>query len=101
MTERLLCLDRNVPPKRNVRGGYDFKADCGLQQFVVETSGQITDGLSETMAQARLLTLRPQIERAARLRREEGDANPESFRPGELLFRIALTFEDLIGQQRK
>ena len=95
MSERVLLLDSHSPPIRNGSGSYEFKADCGLQHFIVETDARITFGLNESQAQIRLRELRHKIQLAAQARRDEGDANPESSQPGELLFRIRLSAEDL------
>jgi len=94
MPERVLLLAKR-DPERSKCGGYEFAADCGLQQFIVELDERVTSGLSNRQAQILLRELRPKIELAAQLRREDGEAHPESSRPGELLFRITLSPEDL------
>ena len=97
MTERILWLDKHSQPQRTAKGGYEIRADCGLQQFVVELDEAVTSALSEEQAQVMLRELRPRIEKAAQLGRKEGDAHPESQRPGVLLFRITLSSADLDG----
>lgn len=95
MSENLLWLDKRKAPIRNGRDGYEFEGDCGLQSIVIETDKEITTGLSEELAQERLLSLRPRIEEAARRRHSNGDAFPESSRPDVTRFRIAITTSDL------
>ena len=86
MTERMPWLDNYSLPKRNAKGGYEITATCGLQQFVVELDQAITAGLSEQQSQVMLRELRLRIEKAAQLGRDEGEAHPESQKPGVLLF---------------
>ena len=94
MTEKQLWLSSR-DPVRNSRSGYEFDGDCGLDSLIIETDKEITAGLDEEQAQAKLRELRPRIQAAARMRHRMEDAYLEQKGWDKERYRIAITAEDL------
>jgi hypothetical protein len=95
MSKRLWIAQRFL---QNERGHYTVTGDCGVDKIVVEIDPSVVAG-SDPTPERRLMKMRAQIQAAARLKWEAGEAYPVYHsHSGRMKHQaIALTAEDLLA----